>query len=108
MAEFDTDRALFLVESGITYDVIAKSLDVPRSTLLRELNALKDSAHARARTNSAEAWLGHGIAALQDALDKHGNIDATVACAYARACAAQAAIRNPAYRIAIESVASPK
>ena len=71
---------------------------MPRTSLIRALDALDDSAHAHARINSAEAWLERGMAALVDSLDKHSNTDAGAARAYDHACARRAALRNPAYR----------
>jgi hypothetical protein len=53
---------------------------------------------ARARLSSAEAWLDRGLAVIESALDKQGNVDASAARAYAQECARRAAIRNPSYR----------
>jgi hypothetical protein len=57
---------------------------------------------ARARSISAEAWLDRGLAAVESAMQKDGNVDATAAKAYAQECARRAAIRNPAYRDKIQ------
>lgn len=94
----DTNKALELVEQGLTYDEIALQMGVNRQTLMARLDELSDSAHMRARSISAEAWLDRGLEKLQEALDKEGGIDASAARAYEQACARRAALRNPAYR----------
>ena len=96
--EIDTDKALKLVEEGLSYDDIAIQMGVDRRTVIRKLDALPDSAHARAREASAEAWLDRGFEQLTAALDKGGNVDPSAARAYEQACARRAALRNPAYR----------
>lgn len=56
------------------------------------------SAHAAARAASAEALLDLGLAVVQSALHKSGDIDPSAARAVAQEYARRAAIRNPAYR----------
>ena len=96
--ELDTDKALRLVEEGLSYDDIAVQMGVDRRTIIRKLDALPDSAHMRAREASAEAWLDRGFEQLTAALDKGGNVDPSAARAYEQACARRAALRNPLYR----------
>lgn len=91
-------EALELVESGRSYEAIALKLGISARTLIRRLDALPDSAHARARSNSAEMWMERGLQPLEMALDKGGSIDVQAARAYAQECARRAALRNPAYR----------
>ena len=87
-----------MVTDGKTYDEIAKEMNVCRATVLNKLGAFDDSAHARARSISAESWLDRGLSSLQEALDKNGSTDAGAARAYDHACARRAALRNPLYR----------
>ena len=94
----DAEAALQEVINGKTYAEIAQGLNVSTTLLRERLDALSDSAHARARTSSAEAWLDRGLEPLQQALDKGSNIDSSAARAYAQECARRAALRNPAYR----------
>lgn len=96
--EIDTERALRLVEEGLSYDDIALQMGVDRKTVIARLDELPDSAHAHARSNSAEAWLDRGLSKLEEALDKNGDTDSSAARAYEQACARRAALRNPAYR----------
>lgn len=98
MIAIDTAAALQMVEDGKSYADIAVELKVSRTSLMRALDALDNSAHARARSNSAEMWMERGLQPLEQALDKGSNIDAGAARAYAQECARRAALRNPAYR----------
>lgn len=92
------EEALELVESGRSYEAIAQKLGMSARTLIRKLDALPDSAHARARSNSAELWMERGLEPLERALDKGSSVDVQAARAYAQECARRAALRNPAYR----------
>lgn len=92
------EEALELVESGRSYEAIAQKLGMSARTLIRKLDALPDSAHARARSNSAEMWMERGLEPLERALDKGSSVDVQAARAYAQECARRAALRNPQYR----------
>jgi len=96
--DIDTTKALELVEQGLTYDEIAKQMGVARSTLLGKLDEADASAHANARSSSAESWLDRGLMKLEEALDKESGVDSSAARAYEQACARRAALRNPQYR----------
>lgn len=86
------------IESGESQAEIAASLNVSPALLSSWLNAEERAERsARAREMSAESWLDRGLKALEAALDKQGNTDASAAKAYAQECARRAAIRNPRY-----------
>jgi methylphosphotriester-DNA--protein-cysteine methyltransferase len=97
-AETWVEEALELVESGRSYEAIAAKLGMSARTLIRKLDALPNSAHARARSNSAEMWMERGLAPLESALSKGSDVDVQAARAYAQECARRAALRNPQYR----------
>src|SRR5205823_5365885 len=88
------------IEQGHSMTEIAESLGTDVSQLCRYLDRSEQAIQrsARAMRRSAEAWLDRGLRAVQDALDKKGNIDPSAARAYAQECARRAAVRNPAYR----------
>ncbi|MDD4913300.1 MAG: hypothetical protein PHP57_13485 [Sideroxydans sp.] len=87
------------IASGETQASIAESLGVGVSFLSDWLNRPENAeSSARAREESAEAWLDEGLRPLRQALDKDSGIDASAARAYEQACARRAAIRNPKYR----------
>lgn len=85
--------------SGESMPSIAASVGVSESTLSDYLARPEHiELSARARQDSAEAWLDRGLACIASALPKDGGIDASAAKAYAQECARRAAIRNPRYR----------
>jgi transcriptional regulator with XRE-family HTH domain len=96
----DLDAVLDRIESGESQAEIARDLGMTPSTLSRMLSANEEISQrsAHARSISAEAWLDRGLRAIESAMDKTGNVDASAAKAYAQECARRAAIRNPAYR----------
>lgn len=86
------------IEGGETYRDIAASIKINSASLSNWLNTpenIKQS--ARAREESAEAWLDRGLDTIATALPKDGGIDASAARAYAQECARRAAIRNSRY-----------
>ena len=99
MIDINIDDVIDRIESGESQASIARSLGVGVATLSGRLNLPENAERsARARANSAEAWLDKGMDVLESALDKTGTIDASAARAYAQECARRAAIRNPQYR----------
>ena len=99
MIDINIDDVIDRIESGESQASIARSLGVGVATLSGRLNLPENAERsARARANSAEAWLDKGMDVLGSALDKTGTIDASAARAYAQECARRAAIRNPQYR----------
>ena len=92
------DKVLQMIESGMRQLEIAQEFHVSKPSLNAYLNsdAYADRS-ARARLESAEAWLDKGLQAIKDAMDKSSGLDATAARAYAQECARRAAIRNPRY-----------
>ena len=89
-----------LITDGLTYREIGAKFGVNASTVCRWL-AVDDAAlqqSARAREESAEAWLDRGLDYLERSLDKASGLDAGAARALAQECARRAAIRNPRYR----------
>lgn len=88
------------ISAGETYQEIADSLGIGVGTVHAFLHSTHEYAEksARARTESAEAWLDRGLKPLGEALSKLSEIDAHAARAYEQACARRAAIRNPVYR----------
>ena len=80
-------------------DIVA-GLGMSVMGLNRWLHANADHAlqSARARSESAEAWLDKGLAAIESSMSKSGDVDPHAARAYAQECARRAAIRNPQYR----------
>lgn len=85
---------------------IAASLEMDRMSLNNWLNTPANAIiSARAREESAEAWLDKGLATIATALPKAANIDAGAARAYAQECARRAAIRNSRYRDKVDVVA---
>ena len=79
------------IEQGHSMTEIAESLGTDVSQLCRYLDRSEQAIQrsARAMRRSAEAWLDRGLRAVQDALDKKGNIDPSAARAYAQECARQ-------------------
>ena len=102
--DYNLDAVLERIESGDSQAEIARDLGITPGRLSQLLSADEEIAKrsARARSTSAEAWLDRGLAAVESAMDKTGNVDATAAKAYAQECARRAAIRNPAYRDKIQ------
>ena len=100
----DIDAVLERIHGGESQLAIAASLRISTGRLSELLNA-PDVAErsARAREDSAESWLDKGLAVIESALDKTGNIDASAAKAYAQECARRAAIRNPKYRDKVQT-----
>lgn len=92
------------IEAGETQREIARDLAISVGVLNTWLGSTEDYAEqsARARSLSAEAWLDRGLECVGSALNKHGNVDASAARAYAQECARRAAVRNPAYRDKVE------
>lgn len=87
--------------NGETYREIAKAYSVDPMTIYRAIERADEtlqSAHARARAISAEAWLDRGLEAIEAAARKDSEYDVGAARAYAQECARRAAIRNHAYR----------
>ena len=99
------DRILLRITAGESQASIARSMDIDPGNLSRELQRDDDVAQrsARARLDSAEAWLDKGLDVIESALRKDAGIDATAARAYAQECARRAAVRNPAYRDKVDS-----
>lgn len=95
----DLDAVLDRIESGESQAEIARDLGITPGRLSQLLSEDEEIAKrsARARSISAEAWLDRGLAAVESAMDKTGNVDASAAKAYAQECARRAAIRNPQY-----------
>lgn len=92
------DEILERITDGDSQAEIAKDLGVGVMTLSDYLNRDSVSVRsARARLESAEAWLDKGLQAIKDAMRKDSGLDATAARAYAQECARRAAIRNPRY-----------
>jgi hypothetical protein len=84
---------------GESMPSIAASVGVSESRLSDYLARPEHIAlSARARMDSAEAWLDSGLACIASSLRKDGEIDPSAARAYAHECARRAAIRNPKYR----------
>lgn len=85
---------------GKTMSEMAQEFGCNTSTISRWLVANDEisQASARAREESAEAWLDRGMSYLHAALHKDSGIDASAARALAQECARRAAIRNPRYR----------
>jgi transcriptional regulator with XRE-family HTH domain len=100
----DLDAVLDRIMSGDSQAEIARDIGLSPARLSELLSADDEIAErsARARSISAEAWLDRGLAAVESAMQKDGNVDATAAKAYAQECARRAAIRNPAYRDKIQ------
>ena len=96
----DLETLLDKVRNGSTYREIGAEYGVNASTVCRWLAADDDAAQqsARAREDSAEAWLDRGMGYLVGALSKDSGMDAAAARALAQECARRAAIRNPRYR----------
>jgi transcriptional regulator with XRE-family HTH domain len=94
------ETILDLVLDGKTYREIGDQFGVNASTVCRWLNAddVASQQSARAREESAEAWLDRGLGYLERALDRDGGLDAGAARALAQECARRAAVRNPRYR----------
>ena len=99
------DEVLERIECGESMRDIADSIGCNVATLCRHLDgrvegAVPDIAQrsARAREESAEAWLQRGREVIASALSKSGDVDPSAARAYAQECARMAAIRNPRYR----------
>ena len=95
----DLDAVLDRIMSGDSQAEIARDIGLSPARLSELLSADDEIAErsARARSISAEAWLDRGLAAVESAMQKDGNVDATAAKAYAQECARRAAIRNPQY-----------
>ena len=93
------EEVLTRIESGESQADIARSLHISVGSLSNYL-AAPDIAErsARARSNSAEAWLDKGLSVINAALMRDAGYDSTAVRAYAQECARRAAIRNPAYR----------
>jgi predicted transcriptional regulator len=98
MVDLDLDSVLERMESGESQREIAASLGISESTLRGHLNANEEIAarSARARQESAEAWLDRGMKYLEDAPGSSEEIQR--ARALAQECARRAAIRNPRSR----------
>lgn len=96
----DIESLLEHVRDGMTYREIGAKYGVNASTICRWLAADEEIAQqsARARQDSAEAWLDRGMSYLESALSKESGLDAGAARALAQECARRAAIRNPKYR----------
>ena len=96
----DLDAVLDRIMNGESQAEIARDLGITPGRLSQLLGEDEEIAKrsARARSISAEAWLDRGLAAVESAMDKTGNVDASAAKAYAQECARRAAIRNPQYR----------
>lgn len=94
-AEIDTEQALQMVEDGKSYAEIAREFNVSTTTLRARLDEVSDSAHARARSISAEGWLDRALNGLEMAQSSE---EITKARYIAQECARRAALRNPAYR----------
>jgi hypothetical protein len=105
LSEQQLERVLTRIASGESQASIARSLEIDAGNLTRELQRDDDviQRSARARLDSAEAWLDKGLAVIESALDKRGTVDATAARAYAQECARRAAVRNPAYRDKVDT-----
>lgn len=98
-ADLDVEKIIEAISNGKTYREIAEEEGCSISTVHKALNSDEwRERSARARENSAEAWLDRGLDVLEKALQKGGETDATAARAYAQECARRAAIRNPKYR----------
>ena len=96
----DNAELLEQVRDGATYRELGGKYGVNASTICRWLAETPEieQQSARAREDSAEAWLDRGLAVVESALRKDAGIDASAARAYAQECARRAAIRNPTYR----------
>lgn len=97
---YDIEAICCRIEDGDSQADIARTLGITPGRLSQILSA-DDETHkrsARARLASAEAWLDKGLAVVESALHKTGDIDASAAKAYAQECARRAALRNPLYR----------
>lgn len=88
------------IRGGQSQAEIAALLGVSAGTVSTWLDRDADTIErsARARIQSAEAWLDRGLKAVTDAMDRKSGMDATAARSVAQECARRAAIRNPAYR----------
>lgn len=93
------DEILDRIMDGDSMTEIAKDIGTSKTSLLRYLTSpeLADRS-ARAKEESAEAWLDKGLEAVRAAMDKSSGLDSNAARAYAQECARRAAIRNPRYR----------
>lgn len=93
------DDILERISSGESQAEISRSIGLSPARLSEILNANEEISErsARARSISAEAWLDRGLAAIESAMSKSGDVDASAAKAYAQECARRAAIRNPQY-----------
>jgi len=96
----DIESILELIRDGSTYREIGAKLGVNASTVCRWLAENESIAQqsARAREDSAEAWLDRGLGYLESALNRDSGLDAGAARALAQECARRAAVRNPRYR----------
>jgi len=84
---------------GDTFGEIAESIGVSRHALADWLEKPEHKdISARAREDSAEAWLDKGLKQIKDGIYKDSGIDAGAARAYAQECARRASIRNARYR----------
>lgn len=101
----DVSHILDRIRNGESQREIAKSLQMPVSTLNSMLNKSEELIiqSARARLESAESWMDKGLDIIQLALRKDSEIDVQAAKAYEQACARRAAVRNPAYRDKIDA-----
>lgn len=94
------DDVIARIVAGETYREIAAAYGIDVAVLHRWMqDDPQRSARARdALERSAEAWLDRGLATIESALARDGNIDPSAARAYAQECARRAAVRNPRYR----------
>lgn len=97
--EDKADEIIERIMDGDSMTQIAKDIGASKTSLLRFLTseALADRS-ARAKEESAEAWLDKGLEAIEAAMRKDSGLDSNAARAYAQECARRAAIRNPRYR----------
>lgn len=96
--EDKADEIIERIMDGDSMTQIAKDIGASKTSLLRFLTseALADRS-ARAKEESAEAWLDKGLEAIEAAMRKDSGLDSNAARAYAQECARRAAIRNPRY-----------
>lgn len=102
------DEILARIANGESMREIAEDEKCSPVTIWNALRATDDLAErcARAMELSAEAWLDRGLDAIESALSKSGDVDASAARAYAQECARRAAVRNPRYRDKVDATLS--
>lgn len=100
IGQLNIDVVTAMLENGLTQAQIAKSYGVEPSELSRWAYSESERSQlfARARENSAEAWLDRGLLAIESSMSKSGDVDPSAARAYAQECARRAGIYNAKYK----------